>query len=86
MFANLVAYNNAGRGKISQGSVEYHANDPEDVIQLRIGEYQYIFDNTGKLQDTSKPQTCINFNEPKFTCDSFSNRGTCIPTFFKTED
>jgi hypothetical protein len=85
MFANLSAYDNISH-KSSVASVEFNANNPEDVIQLRIGAYQYIFDNTGKLQDTSKPQTCINFNEPKFTCNSFPDKRTCISTFTKNED
>lgn len=78
MFANLVAYNNAGRGKVSQGSVEYNANDPEDVIQLTIGAHKYLFNPAGELQSSSEPQTCINFNAPKVSCDSLS-QSNCIP-------
>jgi hypothetical protein len=96
MFANLVAYNNAGRGKISQGSVEYNTNDPDDVIQLTIGEYQYKFNNEGKLITTeSNPQgVCMNNSNSKMTCaerPSMIRNGqplqyTCVPTDFKTED
>jgi hypothetical protein len=88
MFANLVAYNNAGRGKISQGSVEYNANDPEDVIQLGIGTHRYHFNSLGELLISGEIVSCINtnLNDSKGTCASFPNNGTCVPTNFKTED
>ena len=88
MFVNLVAYNNAGRGTISRGSVEYNENDPEDVIQLQIGTHKYVFNSAGELQSSVEMGSCINtkLNDSKGTCASFPERGTCIPTNFKTED
>jgi hypothetical protein len=88
MFANLIAYNNAGRGIISQGSVEYNANDPEDVIQLGIGTHRYLFNSLGELQTSGEIVSSMNtnLNDSKGTCASFPEKGTCIPTNFKTED
>ena len=83
MFANLVAYNNAGRGKISEGSVEYNVNDPEDVIQLGIGTHRYLFNSLGELQTSGEIVTCMNINLNKGTCASFHNNGICN---FKIED
>ena len=82
MFANLIAFN-AVEGHTSSGSVEFSGN-PNDVIQLTIGGYKYIFDNTGKLQHSSDIQTCININDQKGTCAEIS-RNTCNPTFSKSE-
>lgn len=81
MFANLVAYNNAGRGKISEASVEYNANDPEDVIQLTIGTRKYLFNSVGELQSSIEMGSCMS-NAPKVTCASFTNpeHGTCKPS------
>lgn len=77
MFANLVAFN-AVEGKTSSGSVEF-SGSPNDVIQLTIGAHKYIFDSDGKLRSSSEPQTCINFNAPKVSCDSISNSDNSIP-------
>jgi len=73
MFAHLSAYDNISH-ESSVTSLEYNDRNPEDVIQLTIGAYNYIFDNTGKLLNTSIPPTCIDFtNNHIGTCASFPN-------------
>jgi hypothetical protein len=76
MIANLIAFN-AVEGKTSSGSVEFSGNQ-NDVIQLMINGYKYIFDNTGKLQYSSETETCMS-NAPKATCASIPDNGVCIP-------
>ena len=83
MFANLVAYNNAGRGEISEASVEYNANDPEDVIQLGIGTHRYQFNSLGEMQSSGEMGSCVS-NPPKISCSTFPENGNCILNYNPT--
>ena len=89
--ANLIACNTAG--VITSASLQYDDYDEGEVVQLTIGDFQYKFNNEGKLITTvPNPQgVCANNNNNnnnnyRASCASFPEKGTCIPTNFKIED
>jgi hypothetical protein len=59
--------------------VWYNELDNEEIVQLTIGDYKYIFNNEGKLQNTSEVQTCVNDNSRVFVCAQFPPSISCIP-------
>ena len=83
---SIIACNQAG--VITTASLQYDESDEDEVIQLRIGEYQYKFNNEGKLITTEpNPQgVCINNYDSKSNCAQKPSHYTCIPTYSKTED
>jgi len=70
MIANLIAFN-AIEGRTSSGSVEFSGN-PNDVIQLMIGEHKHFFDHEGNLLSSMVAPTCISINNHG-TCAQISN-------------
>lgn len=84
MIANLIAFN-AVLGRTSSGSVEFSGN-PNDVIQLTIGEYKYIFDSTGKMQYNSENQSCNIPNLGKYCCAYIPPMLSCEQIKFNSED
>ena len=59
--------------------VWYNELDSEEIVQLTIGDYKYIFNNEGKLQNTSDVQTCADNNSRIFSCASSPPSISCIP-------
>ena len=87
--ANLIACNTAG--VITSASLLYDDYDESEVVQLTIGDFQYKFNNEGKLITTDpNPQgVCANNNNNNnmhVSCAQPRQGFSCIPTFFKTED
>jgi hypothetical protein len=66
-------------GYASTAMVWYNEANENEIIQLTIGDYKYIFNNEGKLQSTSEVQTCANDNSRLFVCAQFPPSISCIP-------
>jgi hypothetical protein len=81
--ATIITCNSAG--VISAGMVWHDETDENEVIQLTIGEYEYDFDNEGKLLNTKGVQSC-HAPSTHMSCAQPRLEGTCIPINIKTED
>ncbi len=75
--ATLITCNKAG--VISTGMVWHDETDKNEMVQLTIGDYKYIFNNEGKLQNMDDVQTCAT-DKHVFVCAQNSSAISCIPT------
>jgi hypothetical protein len=56
--ATLISCNRAG--VISTTMIWHDETNENEVVQLTIGNYKYIFNNEGKLQSSTEVQNCAN--------------------------
>lgn len=84
--ANLIACNTAG--VITTASLLYDDYDENEVVQLTIGDFQYKFNNEGKLITTNPNPQGVCANNTHYSCAQMatSEIPTCEPRNFKTED
>ena len=75
--AILTAANSAG--VITTASLMHDDLDENEIVQLRIGEYKYTFNNEGKLQSSTEVVSCYNNSIPKASCASFPPTISCTP-------
>jgi len=75
--AILTAANSAGT--INTASLMHDETDENEIIQLRIGEYKYTFNNEGKLQSSTEVVSCYNNSFCKGTCAEIQQTISCTP-------
>jgi len=82
MYANLITYN-VRMHNTKSTSVELSGN-PDDVIQLTIGEHKYTFNIFGNLVEETRVEGRINISIGNNSCATVPNY--YIPTEFKSKD